>query len=255
MSQSKFDPDTIRNELLGSTGYEWSLASDFADAKAAGGLGSSARSDLRTAIQCLLVGFDQPARRLLKFALEWVEVAIASDERPERYFPNGTEASRYETRALCNWLLSNQHDAESFDQFVAFEDRYLADARAGRDKVSVSFVLPTYVDAGAFEHALEIFQNVPRLSPPTSSTIRGEAAMAYVVSQHRLGLRYSRAEFEAIAARFLKMHVDKWLANGHWDRAAEWMKIVHWNNAKPPISANQALLKCYDYLPGREPPV
>ena len=78
--------------------------------------------------------------------------------------------------------------------------------------------------------------------------------MAYVVSQHRLGLQYSRTEFEAIAARFLKMHVDTWLANGHWDRAAEWMKIVHWNNAEPPISAKQALLKCYDYLPGREPP-
>ena len=79
--------------------------------------------------------------------------------------------------------------------------------------------------------------------------------MAYVVSQHRLGLQYSRSEFAAIAARFLKMHVDNWLANGHWVRAAEWMKIVHWNNADPPVSARQALLKCYDYLSGREPPV
>lgn len=78
--------------------------------------------------------------------------------------------------------------------------------------------------------------------------------MAYVVARHRLGLQYSRAEFETIAARFLKMHVDNWLANGHWDTVAEWMKIIHWNDAEPRISAKQALLKCYDYLPGRQRP-
>ncbi len=32
------------------------------------------------------------------------------------------------------------------------------------------------------------------------------------------------------------------------------MKIIHWNEADPPISAKEALLKCYDYLPGRERP-
>ena len=255
MGQSHFDPIAIRERLLGPTGYEWSLASDFADAQSVGGLGSSGKSKLRTAIECLLVGFDEPGERLLKFALEWVEVAIASGERPARYFPNGTEASFFQTKALCNWLLSNQHDAESFERYLEFEDRYVSTPSIGKDKVSVSFILPTYVDAGAIERALEIFRNTPRLSPPTSSTVRGEAAMAYVVSQFRLGLQYTRTEFETIATRFLKMHVDKWLANGHWDCAAEWMKIVHWNNAQGPITAKQALLRCYDYLPGCERPV
>jgi len=254
MGRSQFNPIAIKERLLGPTGYEWSLAHDFAEAEAVGGVGSSAGANLCTAIECFLVGFDEPAERLLKVALDWIEVAIATDERPKRYFPNGTEALFLRTRALCNWLLSNRQDAESFRQFVEFEDRYLADPRAGRDKVEVSFVLPTYVDAGAFKRALELFRNIPRLSPPTSSTIRGEAAMAYVVSHHRLGLQYGQAEFEAIAARFLRIRVDNWLSNGHWDRTAEWMKIIHWNNTEPPISAKQALLKCYDYLPGRQPP-
>ena len=254
MGNSQFNPDAIRERLLGPIGYEWSLASDFDDAQSVGGLGSSAGSKLCTAIECLLVGFDEPGERLLRFALKWVEVAIASNEGPQRYFPNGTEASFFQTKALCNWLLSNQNDAESFERYLEFEDRYVSTPSVGKDKVSVSLILPTYVDAGDFT-TLEIFRNVPRLSPPTSLTVRGEAAMSCVVSQHRLGVRYSRAEFETIAARFLKMHVENWLANGHWDRAAEWMKIVHWNHADPPISAKQALLKCYDYLPGREPPV
>ena len=147
------------------------------------------------------------------------------------------------------------HDGDSFRRFVEHEDLWLANSKSGKDNAVISMVLPTYVDAGAFERALEIFHSTPRLSPPTSPTVRGEAAMAYVVCQYRLGLQYSKVEFETIAGRFLKMHVDQWLADGHWDTAAEWMKIVHWNHADPPITAKQALLKCYDYLPGREPPV
>ena len=104
----------------------------------------------------------------------------------------------------------------------------------------MSFVLPTYVDAGAFERVLEIFHATPGLTPPATPAIQGEARMAYVVSRHRLGLQYSRAEFDSIAAKFLKRNVNQWLTSGHWDRAAEWMKIIHWNGAEPPISAKQA---------------
>ncbi|HTU25843.1 MAG TPA: hypothetical protein VMF30_10620 [Pirellulales bacterium] len=78
--------------------------------------------------------------------------------------------------------------------------------------------------------------------------------MAYVVARHRLGLQYSHEEFGTIATRFLKANVDRWLSDGHVRTAAEWMKIIHWNNSHPPITAKQALLKCYDYLPGRQPP-
>lgn len=255
MNQSRFDREVARELLLGSTGFEWALAADFARAKAVGGLSGNAAANLRTAVECLLVGFDEPAERLLERALEWVQVAIDSGERPQRYFPNGTEALFFHTRALCNWLLLDWHDSDSFGQFVEHEDQWLANSKSGKDKTAVSIVLPTYIDAGAYERASELFRSIPRLSPPTSLVVRGEGAMAYVVSQYRLGLQYSQAEFQAIAARFLKMHVDNWLDDGHYDTAAEWMKIIHWNNSDPPISAKQALLKCYDYLPGREPPV
>ena len=73
-------------------------------------------------------------------------------------------------------------------------------------------------------------------------------------ARHRLGCNIVMPNSRQSRARFLKMHVDNWLVDGHWDTAAEWMKIIHWNDAEPPISAKQALLKCYDYLPGRERP-
>ena len=78
--------------------------------------------------------------------------------------------------------------------------------------------------------------------------------MSYVVSRHRLGLEYTAAEFAALSSKFLNRNIDGWLTTGQWSTVAEWIKIVHWNDADPPISAKEAVLKCYDYLPGREPP-
>jgi hypothetical protein len=248
-----FSPEESRGYLVGPDGLARQLAHRFEDSKAVAGLGAHARSDVNTAIECLLVGFDEPARQLLETAGEWIRIAISANERPERYFPGGTEASRWGTLTLCDWLLSNEHDAESYRRYAEFEDRYLSDRSVARDKAEVSYVLPVYADAGMFERGMEIFHATPGLSPPSSTNIAGEGRMSYVVSRHRLGLQYNRAELEAMATRFLRRNVDGWLADGHWSRAARWMKIIHWNGADPPISATDALLKCYDYLPGREP--
>ncbi len=111
-SAMPFDPSHEKQLLLDPVGgYEWSLRSDFGKTKDAGGLGSTACSNSGMAVACLLVGFDLPAERLLKQAAEWVQIAIASDERPQRYSPGASEASRFQTLALCNWLL-DRHDGK-----------------------------------------------------------------------------------------------------------------------------------------------
>jgi len=98
----RFDPLLFRSFLLGPSGYERQLKSDFRGAQSVGGLGHSAGAYVGSAVDCILVGFVEPAERLLRMALEWVDVAIASSERPERYFPDWTEADRFRTKALCN---------------------------------------------------------------------------------------------------------------------------------------------------------
>jgi hypothetical protein len=254
MAPERFNPEKVREFLVGIYGYERFRKRDLADIQSRAALGAVADSSVTESIECLLVGFDEPARHLLEKALEWVQIAIAANERPQPYFPDGTEAFRFGTLTLCKWLLFNEHDTESYSRYAEFEDRYLSDRIVGRDKTEVSFVLSQYVDAGLFERALEIFQATPGLSPPTSLTIQGEARMSYVVSRYRLGLQYTAAEFESVATRFLSRNVDEWLGTGRSSRAARWMKVIHWNGADPPITAKNALLKCYDYLPGRLPP-
>jgi hypothetical protein len=76
--------------------------------------------------------------------------------------------------------------------------------------------------------------------------------MCYVLARQRLGLEYSAEESHTALEKFLMGQVDtEWLAAGHYDRAAEWMKIAHWRTGDDPIAT---VLRCYDYLPGRIAP-
>jgi hypothetical protein len=255
-----FDPAHDRHILTGDCGYEFDLAADFEQAKAVGGRGSSADAFLGTAIRCILHGLAKPASQLLKKAEHWVSVANAEREIPsnylqyirdEPYIVDGGAAHRCKTLALCNWLLHDQHDAESFRQFVELEDRFLASSRAGRDKANVSLTLPTYVDAGAYQRALQLFVSTRGMSAPKSlGSIRNEGQMSYVLCRHRLHHEFAEDEVQAAVGWFLDKNVDGWLRNGHFVRAAEWMKIVYWQESKARISARDAVLRCYEHLPG-----
>ncbi len=77
---------------------------------------------------------------------------------------------------------------------------------------------------------------------------RNEAEMAYIHSRHRLGLQYSEEDVQAATHKFLKKNIDSWLGNGHAVRAAEWMKVLYWNDRNRTLSAKQVLMKCFDYL-------
>lgn len=248
MTASQFDPMRIRDRLVGACGYEWSLAADFTESRQVGGLGGTADANLGKAIQCLLVGFDEPAERLLQKAVEWARVAIETNEQPQRYFPGATEASCFESLALCHWFLTNKHDTESFQKFVEHKDTWLNSQRR-KDKIGVSLTLVTYVDAGAFRRALDIFDSTPGLSAPTSLRPRNEAEMSYILCRHHLGLQYSDEDVREVTMKFLNANMNKWLSNGNWVRAAEWLKVIHWNNVSEPIPAKQILMKAYDYLP------
>lgn len=246
-----FDPARAEAILLGDCGYRFCLEDRLEDSSAVGGLGSSADAYVNMAVQCFLVGLDGPALQLLEKAHQWLEIAIADNERPTRYAADGTEALRFCTLAMCNWLLRAAHDDGSLLRYVTHKDRFLANSAAGRDKIELSLSLPTYVDAGAFTRVLEIFAAVPALSAPRSlQAIRSEAQMAYVLSRHHLGRDYEPDAVQAALGAFLTKNMDKWLADGHFLRAAEWLKIAYWNGNETPPSPKEVLLMCYTHMPG-----
>jgi hypothetical protein len=136
------------------------------------------------------------------------------------------------------------HDSESLKRFVEHEDRFLIDSKIGRDKTNVSLTLVGYVDAGAYQQALERFADAGLSIPESSGSIRNEGQMCYVICRHRLGQEYLEADIKPASEKFLKRSVNGWLVDGHFLRAAEWMKVVHWREGKAGLSPKEAVLKC-----------
>jgi hypothetical protein len=238
-----------------NTGFANMLAREFQETKDRSALGAFAHSLLREAIQCILVCFNEPATRLLHKAHAWVLEAIAVEEKPMHYFPSATEAERFETLALCNWLLHGQHDQTSLDNYVKYYGEYLTSKGTKADKVGVSMALSSYADARAFQRVLDIFEKIPKLSPPESlSKVRNEGQMVYVLAQHHVHGKFSRDEVADAGEKFLKRNIEQFLGNGRYIDAVQWLKILHWNDTDRTVSPKDIVMKCYDYLPGRTPP-
>lgn len=250
-----YDPLEHRRLLLGGYGYERSLARSFEDARIDRSLSGISQHDLAMAIECYLVGFDEPAHRLAEQARTWVQAAIDTNEHMRDYCEGWSEAEQLETLAMCNWFLQAPPDAESLDRCLKHHDHYLKCSGSGRDRVSVSLTLPTYVDYGAYRRAIEIFMATPGYKPPAvPGRLYSEAAACHVIAEQRLSNGRLSDDGRDTIAKFLRRFVGQWLKDGQWRRAARWMKIVHWNEAPSALSPKQVVMKCYDYLRGVQPP-
>jgi|GEM_PF-2335215 len=253
----RFDPDRTREvkDYYAKRFLEYS----FEEVKAKHALSSVALfAGLNEAVACILVGRFELARLLVEQARQWLNDAVETNE-PVSLPPqlkqsvDGELSIRHRTLAMCNWLATGEHDAENLRLAIDYHERYLSANPRMRDRGHISLTLPLYVDAYAYERALDMFASCPKLSPPKNlSNIRNEAQMCYVICQHRLGRQFSATEVDAALEKFLMRNVDSaWLGNGDYDGAAEWMKIAHWRRGDAPVAT---VLRSYDYLPGRSPP-
>jgi hypothetical protein len=237
-----FSRSAQRTLMEGDTGYKIDLSMDFTEAQNQAALGPAGEYILATAIGCLLVGLDGPARELLEKSLHCASTAIKLNEKPERYFPGATEAFRFEAVAMSHWLMRGVHHNASWDAAITNRLRYHYDAEPGSDSVGISLAVPMFLAAEAYDAVLSLPNSVPGME----SRIHTEAGMACVVARHRVSLEKNPEELRKLSNRFLKRMMNRWLCNGHYLRAAEWMKALHW---EPGMPAKDALLKCYDYLP------
>jgi hypothetical protein len=191
-------------------------------------LASKSNADLDKAVQCLLIGYDEPAYALLTR----VHDVLGARLREKENTADGTRQTYghklHFNFALCTWLLHGEHDQQNL-------------------------TLPQYVDARAYEQALALFHNAGMKPPVSLARVRSEAQMSYVLCRYQLGEAYEQPEVEATIKRFLKGHVNTWLLDGQYLRAAEWMKIAHWSGEASAASARETVLQCYDYLAASPP--
>jgi hypothetical protein len=155
--------------------------------------------------------------------------------------------------ALCTWLLHGEHDAEFYTMYVNRTETFLVDSKLAKNKPEIGLTLPQYVDARAYDQALALFHNAGMKPPASLARVRSEAQMSYVLCRYQLGEAYEQPEVETTIKRFLKGHVNTWLLDGQYLRAAEWMKIAHWSGEASAASARDTVLHCYDYLAASPP--
>lgn len=245
-----FDPEEERRLLDGDTGYEWYLSRTFEEASALRALSSVAHSNLGLAMNCVLVGYDEPAARLARCARDWLTTAVSGDEPDRRGEQEYLRAQRYFNLAQCAWLLEGVRDVENLRRFVEHHNRvYAADREEATDKVGVSLAAVHYLDAGDDRATLDVLLGAG-IGPPSSfSAIRTEGQMAYVICRKRLGEAYADADVDGALAAFLKRSVNAWLIDGHYMRTAIWMKVAHWREGGA-LTPQETVRKAYDYLPG-----
>jgi len=239
-----FNIETQKAIMSGDVGYPFLLSRSFAAAEQANGLSTSAIAFFNAAVKCLIVGLTSPAEQLLKKAEEWLLYAIKNNEKLNRYFLHATEASRYYTLSLLNWMIRNSHDTNSLRQSTEFRDLYLSDIQKW-DKIAISMILPEYFDAGRYSRAIEIFEKTPGFHLPKQiNRIKTEGAMICIMCRHQLEIDDRRDELAIGIQAFLNRNMNQWLVNGHFDVAARWMKIVYWKQGSTGISSRDALMKC-----------
>ncbi|QDU97790.1 hypothetical protein [Lignipirellula cremea] len=242
MTKQAFDPTETRNLLLSDIGCQWQLQRSFEESKNCGGLSSSAHADLGAAVECILVGLGDFAYQLLVKARNWATESITSENETADWMT-------FQTLAMSDWLLENRHNLDTYQKFMVHLDRLLENPTIANDAVNVSLMLPAFVDGSAFERVLQIFERTAKhVEPGSLDRISNEAQLCLVIARHHLGVGYTTAEVDAACDKFMFKNMAKWLRDGHFVRAAEWMKIIWGNFGKAILPPNETVLKCYDYL-------
>jgi hypothetical protein len=248
-----FDPEQVRLQLRGPVGIDYYRPKQLQEVANDRSLSGTSDGILITGIRCILVGFDTDARELLRKAKQWLEHAIEAEEQPRHYFRYGTEATRHENLALCNWLLDDLDDRDNLDAGINFGALYNAEYPTSKEAAAIE--LPVYVDARRYDEALALYERHWGANKPSRpKSVKSEAAMAYIIAATNSRGEFSDEDVQVAADGFLRRNIPEFLERGGYPYLARWLKIVHWNDRPVRSRAFETVRRCSDYLPNVERP-
>lgn len=221
----QLDWNELRNRLTGPLGYEFALCDSLEQAQGAHGLASSAHAFLNEGIACVLVDLDEPAQQLFLKAREWLSLAISTEERPEPYFPHGTEAIWYSDLALVEWLGGGETPQAALKSCIEHHLEYLS-AEAGQDPVAIGLAAVDFVTAQECDSYMNLLKKCRRCDD-ISDIPRNERQMAKLLCQGE------RSGIARMLDRFLRKNVASWLKRGHYSTGLRWVRVRQPQEALP----------------------
>ncbi len=240
-----FDPQRSREEL-----QNWTLEVfqnlSFEDAYHQKQLGYCGIPASEVAVETMLVGLIKDGKDLLNRANTFLRLSLDRRERNEL-----DKGVIFERAALLDWLQYRKDDKKTPRAAVEWYENSFDAERRAPGKAEVQRALPVYLEAQEYEKLLTRFESAGLQTPASLSRIRSQGTMAYVIAKQMLGIEYDQPLVIQTLDAFLTRSIPQWLGQGRFTAAAGWMKIAHWQFVDDPIAT---LLRCYDYLPGLEPP-
>lgn len=222
-----FTIEKAQKELGSNIGYSFDLQSTYNEAQKANGLASSAHAFINTSIKCFLVGLEVQGIELLEKSVDWLNSAILNKEKPNRYFPNATEASRLSDLALANWL-TNRADFESIKASIGQQEKYFLNIKT-IDPTEFSLVVVEYLDGGSFDkiglYAHELWSN-------KAKPLEVQTALLFCEAKD------NQDDIQKIVKSLLSKKTEEWLSRGHYDRFAKWVKVAYKNSQSTNSSCN-----------------
>ena len=240
----KFDPADVQRTLDGHLGLRHVFAMSYEKAAQVGASAHLARADISSALQCLLVGYDDAAHRILERVREGLTAAIMAKERAHDHVENATEAWRHFNLAFCNWLLTSREDGENSAAFLGHVQECVD---RGIPLRAFARETPSFLCVGAVPLASKTFLASGARPLRSLGRIRSQRQMANVLCRYSLERVYSQQDVGSALRRFLDRAMNSWLLSGQYSNAAIWMKIVHFNGRAGQITAKDTVLKCYEY--------
>jgi hypothetical protein len=246
---SRFSVEQSRNRLTGPAGAVAStLKRSLREVQRSNGVTSSAQIFLARGVECVLVGLDGLADKVLRKTRTWLRAAIKSSEVPRQYTPGATEGQRYADLAMCTWLLESRQDQDSLNRALDHFEQGLAAEPAEELPDSLALMFQVCLEATDYTRIIRLCEQYDLFPLPPADEL-GElyldsGEMCHILAHHRLGLGYTEAEVSTALRLLVYCLVEEALEYLFFEPAARWMKIVHWRGENTSPSAKDAVRLC-----------
>ncbi len=221
-------------------------------------MGNVALSDINMLIGDWIVGLKLETEIILPSRIEWMQMAIDSDERLENSYGDDKFFHKYNLRkhlALAKWLRRGVDSQEDWQHARSlFVDNYASSDWYETRKLRTDALddyLALCIQAESYQAGVDEFEKYhgqKKISLKTKTITPRE--YGYLVCQNKLNPVHDNATMIELGRKLLVANLEDhpWLGYGQYSTAAMWLKIVYWHNDKN-LTPEQTLLKCYDNMP------